>query len=136
MNVDVWKFLQDNIYLVLIAVLSGGMLLWPLLRRGGMGPMVNTLEATLLINQKDAVLIDVRDAADVPPGAVSIWLTSIAAPLRAEIVGVVVPDFAVLLISSLVAKLILIAARSAPPPPYRQHRCRPRTLMHRRCRAP
>lgn len=68
MNVDVWKFLQDNIYLVLIAVLSGGMLLWPLLRRGGMGPMVNTLEATLLINQKDAVLIDVRDAAEFAKG--------------------------------------------------------------------
>ncbi|MSQ51982.1 MAG: rhodanese-like domain-containing protein [Betaproteobacteria bacterium] len=68
MNVDVWKFLQDNIYLVLIALLSGGMLLWPMLRRGGMGPLVNTLEATLLINQKDAVLIDVRDVADFAKG--------------------------------------------------------------------
>jgi rhodanese-related sulfurtransferase len=68
MNVDVWKFIQDNIYLVLIAILSGGMLLWPMLRRGGMGPLVNTLEATLLINQKDAVVIDVRDPDDFAKG--------------------------------------------------------------------
>jgi rhodanese-related sulfurtransferase len=68
MNVDIWKFLQDNVYLVLIAALSGGMLLWPMLRRGGMGPSVNTLEATLLINQQDAVLIDIRDVADFAKG--------------------------------------------------------------------
>ena len=68
MNVDVLKFLQDNIYLVLIAVLSGGMLLWPMIRRGGAGPLVTTLEATLLINQKDAVLIDIRDVSDFSKG--------------------------------------------------------------------
>lgn len=68
MNVDIWKFIQDNIYLVLIGVLSGGMLLWPMIRRGGNGPLVNTLEATLLINQKDAILIDMRDAADFAKG--------------------------------------------------------------------
>jgi rhodanese-related sulfurtransferase len=68
MSVDIWKFLQDNIYLVAIAVLSGGMLVWPSMRRGGGGPSVSTLEATLLINQKDAVLIDVRDAAEFAKG--------------------------------------------------------------------
>ncbi len=68
MSVDVWKFIQDNIYLVAIAVLSGGMLIWPILRRGGAGPSVSTLEATLLINQKDAVLIDIRDAAEFGKG--------------------------------------------------------------------
>ena len=69
MNVDTWKFVQDNIYLVAIAVLSGGMLIWPLLRSGGMGgASVSTLEATLLLNQKDAMLIDVRDAAEYGRG--------------------------------------------------------------------
>ena len=68
MNVDVWKFLQDNIYLVAIAALSGGMLVWPMLRRGGGGPAVTTLEATLLINQKDALLLDLRDAAEFAQG--------------------------------------------------------------------
>lgn len=68
MSVDVWKFVQDNIYLVAIAVLSGGMLMWPMIRRGGGGASVSTLEATLLINQKDAVLIDIRDAAEFGKG--------------------------------------------------------------------
>ncbi len=68
MNRDIWKFLQDNVYLVAIAVLSGGMLVWPSMRRGGGGPSVSTLEATQLINQKDAVLIDVRDAAEFAKG--------------------------------------------------------------------
>ena len=68
MNIDIWKFLLDNIYLVLIAVLSGGMLLWPLLSQGGTGPQVNTLDATLLINQKDSILIDIRDSADFAKG--------------------------------------------------------------------
>lgn len=70
MNVDVWKFVQDNVYLVAIALLSGGMLVWPTLRRGGSGPSVTTLEATLLINQKDAILIDIRDAAEFGKGRI------------------------------------------------------------------
>jgi len=70
MTVDVWKFVQDNIYLVAIAVISGGMLIWPLLRRDGGASAVGTLEATLLINQKDALLIDVRDAAEFAKGHV------------------------------------------------------------------
>ena len=68
MSFDVWKFVQDNIYLVAIAVLSGGMLMWPMLRRGGAGPSVGTLEATQLINQKDAVLVDIRGAAEFAKG--------------------------------------------------------------------
>jgi len=68
MSVDVWKFVQDNIYLVAIAALSGGMLVWPTMRRGGAGPSASTLEATLLINQKDAVLIDIRDPAEFAKG--------------------------------------------------------------------
>ncbi|MFM9968534.1 MAG: rhodanese-like domain-containing protein [Burkholderiales bacterium] len=68
MSVDIWKFVQDNIYLVLIAILSGGMLLWPMLRRGGSGPLVSTLEATQLMNQKDAVVIDIRNAEEFAKG--------------------------------------------------------------------
>ena len=43
------------------ALVSGGMLLWPLVRRAG-GPWVSTLEATQLMNREDALVIDVRDA--------------------------------------------------------------------------
>jgi rhodanese-related sulfurtransferase len=56
------KFVLDNIGWIVAAVVSGGMLLWPLARRGGGGPWVGTLEATQLMNREDALVIDVRDA--------------------------------------------------------------------------
>ena len=57
------KFVIDNIFLVAIAAVSGAMLVWPLLRRGG-GASVNTLEATQMINRQDALVLDVREQAD------------------------------------------------------------------------
>ncbi|MGH8706347.1 MAG: rhodanese-like domain-containing protein [Burkholderiales bacterium] len=44
------------------------MLLWPLVRRGTGGPWVNTVEATQLMNRKNALVIDVRDAAEYEKG--------------------------------------------------------------------
>lgn len=67
-GVDLLKFVQENIVLIAVAFVSGGMLLWPALRRGAAGPTVNTLEATILINQRDALLLDVRDASDYRQG--------------------------------------------------------------------
>ncbi|MFA5913348.1 MAG: rhodanese-like domain-containing protein [Burkholderiales bacterium] len=58
------KFVMDNIFLVAVALVSGAMLVWPLLRRGAGGPSVNTLEATQLINRQDALLLDVREQAE------------------------------------------------------------------------
>jgi rhodanese-related sulfurtransferase len=68
MNVDVWKFAQDNIFLVAVALVSGGMLLWPLVRRGSAGPTVDAQQATLMINREDALVLDVRDAHDYGNG--------------------------------------------------------------------
>lgn len=62
------EFIQKNILLIGIALISGGMLLWPLLRRGAGGPWVSSLEATQLINREDALVIDVRNAADYARG--------------------------------------------------------------------
>ena len=62
------EFIQKNIFLVLIAAVSGAMLLWPLLRRGAGGPWVSTLEATQLMNRSDALVLDVRDAAEYARG--------------------------------------------------------------------
>ena len=62
------EFISKNIFLVMIAAVSGGMLLWPLLRRGAGGPWVNTLQATQLMNREDAVVVDVRPAADFAKG--------------------------------------------------------------------
>lgn len=62
------EFITKNIFLVLVAVISGGMLVWPLLRRGTGGPWVNTLEATQLINRSDALVIDLRTADEYAKG--------------------------------------------------------------------
>jgi rhodanese-related sulfurtransferase len=40
------------------------MLVWPLVRRGAGGASVGTLEATMLINSKDAIVLDVRTPAE------------------------------------------------------------------------
>ena len=53
------KFVTENIFLIVIAFVSGGMLLWPLINRQLAGATVNTLQATRLIND-GAVVLDVR----------------------------------------------------------------------------
>jgi rhodanese-related sulfurtransferase len=62
------EFISKNIFLVVVALVSGGMLIWPLLRRGAGGPWVNTLEATQLINRSDALVIDLRPAEEFAKG--------------------------------------------------------------------
>jgi rhodanese-related sulfurtransferase len=64
------EFIQKNIFLVLVACVSGGMLLWPLLRRGAAGPTVNTLQATQMMNREDALVIDLRAADEFANGHV------------------------------------------------------------------
>ena len=61
-------FVRNNIFLILIAFVSGAMLVWPLVRRGSGGPWVTTLEATQLMNRDDAIVVDLRDAADYARG--------------------------------------------------------------------
>jgi len=61
-------FIVKNIFLVAIALVSGGMLIWPLLRRGAGGPWVTTLEATQLINRSDALVVDLRAAEEYARG--------------------------------------------------------------------
>jgi len=60
------KFLLDNIFWIATAFLSGGMLLFPaLLQRGA---RIGQLQATQLMNQGKAVIIDVRDPAEFSAG--------------------------------------------------------------------
>jgi len=64
------QFLQKgyNPLLALTALVAGGMLLWPLVRRTAGGPWVNTTRAIELINREDALLLDVRDAGEYGAG--------------------------------------------------------------------
>ena len=62
------EFITKNIFLIVIAAVSGGMLLWPLLRKGTGGPWVNTLQATQLMNRDDALVVDLRPADEFAKG--------------------------------------------------------------------
>ncbi len=56
------KFLIDNWTLLLIALSSGGLLLWPVIK--GAGPGLSPSAAVLQINRDKAVVVDVGDAAE------------------------------------------------------------------------
>lgn len=62
------SFLIDNWYLVLTALVSGGLLLWPVLSRAGGAGRVSAAEAVTLINRDKAVLIDVGEPAEYAAG--------------------------------------------------------------------
>ncbi len=61
-------FVVNNILLIAVAFVSGAMLLWPVVRRGAGGPWVDTLHATQMINREDALVLDVREAAEYAKG--------------------------------------------------------------------
>ena len=55
------EFVQKNIWLVMIAVASGAMFIWPTIAKlFSRGREVGVVEAVQLINRKDAVIVDVR----------------------------------------------------------------------------
>jgi rhodanese-related sulfurtransferase len=58
------KFIIDNWFLILAALASGGLLLWPTLQRGVGGAKLSTNEAVMLINREKAILIDVSEPAE------------------------------------------------------------------------
>ena len=57
------QFILANWMLILVALASGGMLIWPAMAGGaGMGA-VTAAQAVQAMNREKAVVIDVRDAA-------------------------------------------------------------------------
>src|SRR5690348_2932661 len=63
-------FVRNNLLLFGVAVTSGAMLLWPLVRRSTGGPSVDASGATRLINGEGAVVVDVREQGDYDSGHV------------------------------------------------------------------
>ena len=61
------EFLQQNVFLVILVLSSGGMLVWELLKGGG-GNNLTAAEATLKINRENALVIDVREANEWSTG--------------------------------------------------------------------
>ena len=64
------QFLLDNVLLILLALTSGGMLLWMSFSGGGggTGNKVSASEAVRLVNREKAVLIDVSEPAEFAAG--------------------------------------------------------------------
>lgn len=61
------EFVQQNMIWVALALISGGMLLWPMVSGGG-AQNLTPAQATLLINREDAVVLDVRETGEWSSG--------------------------------------------------------------------
>ena len=61
-------FVRNNYLLIIVAVVSGAMLVWPYLRRTTGGPWLSPAQATHLINREDALTLDVRDPGEFGAG--------------------------------------------------------------------
>lgn len=66
------QFIQNNLMMVGLAVISGAMLIWPFIgRKLGGAKQVDILEAVQKINREDAIVIDVREPAEVAQGKIA-----------------------------------------------------------------
>ena len=63
------QFVLDNILLIAIAFISGAMLMWPLLKGRASGPALSTLQATQLINARNAAIVDIRSPEEFAKGS-------------------------------------------------------------------
>lgn len=62
------QFFIDNIFLIVMAIVSGGLLLWPSIRDRAGGERLDAVTATRLMNDEDPTLIDVRSPAEYDAG--------------------------------------------------------------------
>lgn len=81
------KFIVEHWYLVVPMILSGAYLLWPEIQKMmGASAELGTLEAVQLINQKNAVVLDVREATEYASGRIAnakqIPLSQLASKLK------------------------------------------------------
>ena len=65
------KFFIDNWILILAAFVSGGLLVWPMVARGGRGGSVSVSQAVHLINREKGVVVDVSEPAEYAAGHVA-----------------------------------------------------------------
>lgn len=77
------SFVQNNWMLIVVFLLSGGMLVWPFAqRRFSSVKDITSVEATQLMNRRNAVLLDVREPKEFEggrlPSALHIPLSQLA----------------------------------------------------------
>jgi rhodanese-related sulfurtransferase len=65
------QFLENNWPLIVVMVVSGAMLLWPMIRRYW-SPIreIGAMEATQLINRRNALMLDLREPKEYEGGRV------------------------------------------------------------------
>lgn len=61
-------FFTENIILIAIAFASGAMLLWPMVMKRTAGASLDTLGATRMINDTQAIVLDVRASGEFEAG--------------------------------------------------------------------
>ncbi len=61
-------FIIENGILIFAALVSGSLLLWPIIKPGAGGGAVSTTEAVRLINREKGVLVDVSEPAEFAAG--------------------------------------------------------------------
>ena len=83
------QFIVQNWMLILVALASGGMLLWPAVAGGAGAGELTATQAVQRINRDKAVVIDVRDAAEFAAqhvqGAKNLPLAELASRLPGEV---------------------------------------------------
>lgn len=65
------SFFIENWTLLAVALVSGGMLMWPAITGGGGGGALSANDAVLLINREKAVVVDVCGADEFKAGHVA-----------------------------------------------------------------
>ncbi len=65
------QFIQNNLLIVSLIVVSGAMLLWPLIGRQFFGrKQVDAQEAVMKMNHENAIVIDVREDKEIAQGRI------------------------------------------------------------------
>lgn len=108
------KFIVDNWMLILIALSSGGMLAWPLLRGANSGSLT-AQGAVQLINRERAVVVDVREpeefAAGHMTGAKNVPLNQLEEKLAAAVKNKTVPLLLVCATGSRAQRAVAVAKK-------------------------
>jgi len=64
-------FIIDNIFIILVAIISGAMLAWPALSRTRGTKGVDPATATLIVNQQHGVFVDIRPSEEYSQGHIA-----------------------------------------------------------------
>ena len=108
------KFIVDNWHLVLVALASGGMLLWPVIQGASQGGLTPA-GAVTLINRERAVVVDVSETAEYAAGHVggakSIPLSQLEEKLTGAVKNKTVPLILVCQTGTRSARALAIAKK-------------------------